>query len=378
MTAPSPVFDLDDVDSLLAADVRGALRSAALGGAQVRATAAAVSEDSLIRLTDLRPRSVLFVTGAGRAARAAGLVVAALGGSAGLPVLHVDETPPWVGPLDVVLVAGDDAGDPRLVESVDKALRRGAEVVIVAPDEGPLRAAGAGRASTLPPRVPVLEHNTLLRYIAAGIAVLAIVDKARSAPFLPDLAGLADLLDAEAAHDHPSNEVFHNPAKALASRMRNCEIVLAGDDAAPAELARHASEVLLRCAGTIAAAGDLSDVVGAAAMLAQGDSGGSSDFDPFFHDEQLDGPPPRNRVRVFVVSTEPERRLAERRIAVFADAQLVAVDPEEAARADEGVPPPTRSGRELEQLAILAVRLEMAAAYVQLMSGAARSFGGGH
>ncbi|MBJ8347312.1 tobH protein [Antrihabitans sp. YC2-6] len=369
MIAPSPVLDLDDVDSLVAADSNGALRAAALGGAQVRATAAAVNEDALVRLADMRPRSVLLVAGSGRASRAASLLVAAVGGQSGLPVLHLGETPPWVGPLDVVLVAGDDAADPKLTESVDRALRRGAEVVIAAPDEGPLRAAGAGRASSLPPRVRVPDHNTLLRYLAIGVAVLTAVDKARSGSVMPDLDALADVLDAEAARDRPGNEVFHNPAKALAARMQNRDVVLAGDASATAELARHASEVLLRSAGSVATAADLGDVLAAAGKLAGPTRTGAVDYDPFFHDEQLDGPAPRDVVRVFVLSTEADRMLAERRIAALPDAQLVTVDIADLEQTGPEVPPANRSSNGLEQLAVLALRLEMAAAYLALVSG---------
>ncbi|MDN2502236.1 tobH protein, partial [Nocardia nova] len=71
MIAGTPVLDLDDVASLEAADSGGILRSAASGGAQVRATAAAVAENALIRLDGLRPRSLVLVSGTGRAARAA-------------------------------------------------------------------------------------------------------------------------------------------------------------------------------------------------------------------------------------------------------------------------------------------------------------------
>jgi len=82
MIAGTPVLDLDDAASLEAADSSGALRSAASGGAQVRATAAAVDENALASLTDLRPRSVVLVTGGGRAARAGALLVAARSPSA--------------------------------------------------------------------------------------------------------------------------------------------------------------------------------------------------------------------------------------------------------------------------------------------------------
>ncbi|WP_433601641.1 tobH protein [Nocardia sp. CA-135953] len=406
MIAGTPVLDLDDAASLEAADVGGALRSAASGGAQVRATAAAVGEDALARLADLRPRSVVLVSGSGRAARAASLIVAALGDRAGLPVVPVAALPPWVGPLDVVLVAGDDAGDPRLIDAVDRAQRRGAEVVVAAPHEGPLRAAAAGRTSLLEPRIPVLDHNRLLRFLAACIAVLRIVDPTRSGAAVPDLTELADVLDAEALRDGPHNEVFHNPAKTLAARMQQRAVVLAGDSPAASELAEHGAEVLLQSAGKVATAVDLAEAVAANPRMVEAAGESAPNFDPLFHDEELDGPAPVERIRVFVLSADLDQAAARRRLAVFGgngsglvDADLVSADiePLHTSLTDPAAPMPARvddSGAplpgtiahasELEQLAVLALRLEMAAAYLRLIgsrSGATQSteqLDGGH
>ncbi|MGV9821080.1 tobH protein [Nocardia xishanensis] len=394
MIAGTPVLDLDDAASLEAADSGGALRSAASGGAQVRATAAAIGEHSLARLAGLRPRSVVLVSGSGRAARAASLLVAALGDRAGLPVVPASALPPWVGPLDVVLVAGDDAGDPRLIDAVDRALRRGAEVVVAAPHEGPLRAAAAGRAALLEPRVPVLDHNRLLRFLAAGIAVLRIVDPTRAGTAVPDLTELADVLDAEALRDGPHNEVFHNPAKTLAARMQQRGIVLAGDSPAAAELAEHGAEVLLQAAGRVATAADLAEAVAANPRMVEAAGESAPDFDPLFHDEELDGPAPVERIRVFVLSADPDQAAARRRVAVFGgggsglvDADLVTADVDLLQNSLTDPAAPARneasgaSGRatELEQLAVLALRLEMAAAYLRLIGsrGAAAEPSGG-
>ncbi|WP_194815193.1 tobH protein [Nocardia sp. XZ_19_385] len=392
MIAGTPVLDLDDAASLEAADTGGALRSAASGGAQVRATAAAVGEDVLARLTGLRPRSVVLVCGPGRAARAANLLIAALGDRASLPIVSAATLPPWVGPLDVVLVAGDDAGDPRLIDSVDRAVHRGAEVIVAAPLEGPLRAAAAGRAAILEPRVQVLAHNRMLRFLAAGIAVLRLVDPTRTANAVPDLTALADVLDAEALRDGPHSDVFHNPAKTLAARMQQRGIVLAGDSPAAAQLAEHGAEVLLQSAGRVAAGVDLAEAVAAQPHIAAAAGSTSPDFDPLFHDEELDGPVAVERVRVFVLSADPDQAAARRRIAVFGggsglvDADLVSADVDllQATLADPSVPaaakiddPAARRpgssghGTELEQLAILALRLEMAAAYLRLVGSSA-------
>lgn len=383
MIAGTPVLDLDDAASLEAADTGGALRSAASGGAQVRATAAAVGEDALVRLDGLRPRSLVLVSGSGRAARAASLLVAALGDRAGLPVVPVTALPPWVGPLDVVLVAGDDAGDPRLTDAVDRALRRGAEVVVAAPIEGPMRAVAAGRAAVLAPRVQVLDHNRLLRFLAAGIAVLRAIDPSRSGTLVPDLTDLADVLDAEALRAGPTNEVFRNPAKTLAARMHQRGVVLAGDSPAAAELAEHGAEVLLQSAGRVATAVDLAEAVAARARMVEAAGESAPGFDPLFHDEELDGPVQVERIRVFVLSADADQAAARRRIAVFGgtgsslvDADLVnaELDLLHTGLIDPSVPAPARpeepvpgSGGELEQLAVLAVRLEMAAAYLRLI-----------
>lgn len=370
MTAPSSLLDLDDVDALLAADVDGTLRFAALGGAQIRATAAAVHENALARLHGMQPRSVVLVSGEGSASRAAELTQAAVGSRIGVPVLGSVGTPPWVGPLDVVVVAGDDAGDPRLVESVDSALRRGAEVVVVAPDEGPMRAAGAGRALLLPPRVAVPGQHGLLRYLAAFLAVLVAVDAERTAKIVPDLDRLADVVDAEAVRDHPSNEVFHNPAKSLAARMQGRRVVLTGDARTTALVARHGSEALLRVGAGVAAATDLPDAVIGVRRFPPATAAG---YDPFFHDEELDGPAPAAAVRVVVLALEENRALVERRVAALPDADVVVADGSESAPDLAGSasrsPGPGGTRTDLEQLAILVGRLEMSAAYLRLIGG---------
>ncbi|MEU2105347.1 tobH protein, partial [Nocardia sp. NPDC019255] len=233
------------------------------------------------------------------------------------------------------------------------------------------------------PRVQVLGYNRLLRFLAAGIAVLRAVDPQRTGAVVPELADLADVLDAEALRDGPHNEVFHNPAKTLAARMQQRGVVLAGDSPAAAELAEHGAEVLLQSAGKVATAVDLAEAVAARTRMAEAAGESAPGYDPLFHDEELDGPAPVERIRVFVLSADRDRAAARRRIAVFGgeaasmvDADLVnadvdllhteMTDPAAPAQthAEEAVP---ANGTELEQLAVLALRLEMAAAYLRLI-----------
>ncbi|WP_072806754.1 tobH protein [Rhodococcoides yunnanense] len=389
MTAASPVLDLDDSAAVVAADTDGVLRSAALGGAQVRATSTAVTEAVADRLRDLRPRSVVFVSGDGRAGRAASMLIAGAGARIGVPLVRAAGTPLWVGPLDVVVVAGDDAGDPRLAEATSIAVRRGAETVLITPAEGPLRSAAAGRGVFVPPRIAAREHNTLMRHLAAGIGVLANVSDGAYRSLLPDPDRLADLLDAEAARNHPSNEVFHNPAKSLAARISGSRVVLTGASPVAVELARHGSEVLLRAAGVVSSAGELADVVAAAVASGRQSSFGSGaqhsniDYDPFFHDDQLDGPRPEAPVRVLVSAAPNLVAATERRVAAVPDAVVMSVDEAGLDRTEPGYAGAnslefgTRSAPELgtgglddlEAMSLLATRLEMAAAYLHLMGG---------
>ncbi|MCX2934231.1 TobH protein [Mycobacterium sp. CVI_P3] len=358
MNAAHATIDLDDTEGLLEADRGGLLRSAAMAGAQVRATAAAVDEGELGPVADgHRPRTVIWVAGRGAAESAGAMLAATLSGAAGQPIVVASEVPPWIGPLDVLVVAGDDAGDPALVTAAATAVRRGARVVVAAPYEGPLRDATAGRAAVLEPRLWAPDEFGLSRYLAAGLAVLQTVDSALQT----DLSALADELDAEALRNSASREVFTNPAKALAERMSGRDVVLAGDCAATLALARHAATVLLRLAGKAVAAAGLSDVLVA---LRTGVATQFGDpVDTLFHDDELDGPLSRGP-RVLALTLEDERQVLTARIGGLDDVDLVgAEDIGEAGAA------PAPSGRAEQQLATLAVRLQMAAVYLRLVGG---------
>ena len=229
MTAPATI-DFDDAEGLLAADRRGLLRAASMAGAQVRATAAALDEGALESVAGDPPRTVIWVAGRGTAEAAGSMLAAALGGSAAAPIVVGAEAPPWIGALDVLVVAGDDPGDPALVGAAATAVRRGAGSWWSRPYEGPLRDATAGRAAVLEPRLWVPDDFGLPRYLAAGLAVLHVVDPG----LRTDLAALADELDAEALRNSAGRELFTNPAKTLADRMSGRAVVLAGDNAAHA------------------------------------------------------------------------------------------------------------------------------------------------
>lgn len=366
MSATRANIDLDDSDGLIGADRDGLLHAASMAGAQVRATAAAVDEGALDSIrTGERPRSVIWVAGRGTAEAAGAILSAVLGSSAAEPIVVASEVPPWIGPLDVLVVAGDDPADPVLVGAAATGVRRGARIVIAAPYQGPLRDATAGRAAVLEPRLWVRDEFGLCRFLAVGLATLQAVETGAAALRM-DLAVLADELDAEALRNSAARELFTNAAKSLAQRMVGRSVVLTGDNTATLALARHLSVVLLRVAHQATAATGLADAVVALRDGMGAESGStSSSFDALFHDDELDGPLPE-RPRVLALTLATERPTVLARVAGVGEVDLVGTEdiPDGA-----GLAPPADAGRPEQQLAVLAVRLEMAAVYMRLARG---------
>lgn len=358
MNATHAAVDLDDVEALLAADRHGSLRAASMAGAQVRATAAAVDEGALNAIrAGGRPRAVIWVAARGTAESAGAILAATLGGSAVEPIVTAAEVPPWIGPLDVLVIAGDEAGDPALVAAAATGVRRGARVVVVAPYEGPLRDCTAGRAAVLEPRLWVPAEFTLCRYLAAGLAVVAAVDH----PLRVDLSVLADELDAEALRNSAAREVFTNAAKAIAQRFAGRRVVLAGDCPATVALARHGSAVFLRVAHVVTAGTGLAEALDALRAANDPVSGSViSDVAALFHDEEIDGPLPE-RLRVLALTLAAERPVVAARVSGLGDVDMVGT--EDVLDAVGALP---RTGRSELQLAMIAVRLEMAAVYLRL------------
>jgi len=357
MSSPHATVDLDDTEGLLEADRDGLLRAAASAGAQVRATAAAVEEGALESVAGHRPRTLIWVAGRGPAEAAGTMLAASFSGVAGEPIVVAAESPPWIGPLDVLVVAGDDPGDPALVGAAATAVRRGAGVVVAAPYEGPLRDATAGRTAVLAPRLWVPDEFGLCRYLAAGLATLQAVDPALNS----DLTALADELDAEALRNSAGRELFTNPAKALAERMADRQVVLAGDCVATLSLARHGAAVLLRVAHRPVAAAGLADAV--VALRGGMAKGFASSVDALFHDEEIDGPL-ASRTRVLALTLDSERPVVSARVAGLDDVDVVGAED-----VGEAGSVPVPAGRTEQQLATLAVRLEMAAVYLRLLGG---------
>ncbi len=257
---------LGDPRALAALDTGGVLRSAATAGAQVRSAAHGAAEAGVGELAGARPRSLVLLRRPGASGSAAELLTALLAPVAPIPVLTLDATPSWIGPLDVVLAHTADRDDVLLAESVQLAVRRGAEVVLSAPADGPVASAGAGRARLVEPRIPVPPGLDLPRALAVGLAVAAALDIA-GAPLPDGLDPLADQLDAEAERNQPGHEPFMNPAKTLALRFDEHTPLLWGTDPLATAVAGHAAAGLARHAGVVAHAADIGRASGATGLV---------------------------------------------------------------------------------------------------------------
>ncbi|MBA4025313.1 MAG: hypothetical protein C0482_23405 [Gordonia sp.] len=355
--------DLDDVAALTDADVEGLLPASALAGAQVRAVVAAREEGALEPVRHLRPRAVVVVCGDGTAGRATDLVLALVGPHIDVPLIKTAAMPSWIGPLDVVVVAGDDAGDPRLAEAASRAGRRQAEVVIAGPLEGPLRESLGGPVLDMSPRIRVRERFRFAHYVSVLVAVLDSLDAVRMSGERAKLPELADELDREAAGNHPGNEMFHNAAKELAARVVGRPTVWTAETPAGMAVASHAARTFFASAGSIGVATDVHDVVAAGPLLHRTES--SVDYDPIFHDAQIDGPA-AEPVRVQVLTTPDREWLARRLTATLPEVDIQISGP---AAAPTGQAPPSGPPGlgDLVPLMILALRADMAGAYLRLV-----------
>ncbi|WP_425549183.1 hypothetical protein [Allokutzneria multivorans] len=341
---------LDDPRRLQDADGGGLLRAAAMAGAQVRATEEAAIEGGIERLVGRdRPRALVLLTRPGVGPASAQLLAALLGPACPVPVVLSDVVPGWVGALDVVIAHTDDPGDRVLAESVELATRRGARMVITAPESGPVAQAAAGRALLLPPRIPVPGALSFARVLAAGLITLSTLGLLRA-----DLPALADELDREAERDHPMHESFVNPAKSLALRLADRTPLLWGLDHAATAVAAHGALALASFSGVVADVAGYPQAVIRPALHRAAVSA-TSQADIFADPDDDEGVPPR--VLLLAVSQGP-----------VADAARMAAS-ESLRGADVIAPAEEVTGDEALRAALLAVRFDLAALYLGLAAG---------
>lgn len=350
---------LADPRALAALDTGGVLRSAATAGAQVRSAAHGAEEAGVTRLRGHRPRALVLVRRPGTSGAVAALLTALLGPGCPVPVVTVDAVPSWVGPLDVVWAHTADATDADLADGVERAVRRGAEVVLSAPHDGPVAAAGAGRVHLVEPRVPVPPGLDLPRGLAVGLAVVGALELLALDLHLDELA---DQLDAEAERNQPGHEPFMNPAKTLALRLDGHTPLLWGTDAAAAAVAGHGAAALAAHAGVVAHADEIGRAAQAAGLRRALDvaaRGRDIFHDPFADDLGEPGPAPPRLVLLATDDDDPAQTALRRTGRGWPTSDLL--------HPVEEVPRGTRHAA-LLRAAVLASRLDVAAVYLGLAS----------
>ncbi|HET9254216.1 MAG TPA: hypothetical protein VFO16_03310 [Pseudonocardiaceae bacterium] len=350
---------LDDPGRLEAIDSGGLLRAAATAGAQVRSTAAAAADAGLHRLAGERPRALVLLRRPGSPAAAAPLLQALLGPSCPVPVVTARSVPVWVGALDIVLADTTDPGDRELAEGIGRAVRCGARVVLSAPDQGPVAAAGAGRSVLLTPRVEVPPGLVLPRTLAAGLLLLDTLGLLAA-----DAEALAGELDREAERDHVAHESLVNPAKSLALRLRETTPLLWGTDPVAAEVAGHCAASLASHAGVVAHAAGVQEAAALPVLRQQARrAGGEAELfrDPF--EDSLETGMPVMRPVLLGVRREPGHEFG-RAVSVeeLPLADVVTADEELMVR-------PGDPGALACAAAVLALRFDFAALYLGLSRG---------
>jgi hypothetical protein len=363
---PGGEFDddlLDDPERLEATDSGGLLRAAATAGAQVRSTAAVAEEAGLGELAGQRPRALVLLTRPGAAPAAAPLLLALLGPSCPVPVVTTRSVPMWVGALDIVLANTTDPGDRELAEGIHRAVRRGAQVVLSAPADGPVAAAAAGRSVLLVPQIEVPPGLTLPRNLAAGLLLLDALELLETDPEV-----LAGELDREAERDYVAHETLVNPAKSLALRLRGRIPLLWGTDPVATAVAGHSAGALAAHAGVVAHAAGFHEAAALPVLRQQATraSGEAEVFrDPFedpFEEQSRSGMPAMRPVLLGVLA---EARDVPERVAAadaLPGADVVTADEELMVR--QGDP-----GAAACAAAVLALRFDFAALYLGLSQG---------
>ncbi|HEY2204220.1 MAG TPA: SIS domain-containing protein [Pseudonocardia sp.] len=350
---------LENASVLTELDSAGLLRSAATAGAQVRSAAQAAREAGVDRLSGSRPRALVLLRRPGSSRYAVPLFAALLGSACPVPVVVADAAPTWLGPLDVLVAHTADPDDRDLADSVGRAVRRGCEVVLSSPREGPIVAAGAGAARVLEPRVPVPPGLDFPR----ALATLLIAGSALGLLSV-DLDELAAELDRESERDHPSHESFVNPAKSLALRLADHTPLLWGVDAVATELAGYASATLAGHAAMVAHSADVAEAAAAVGLqraLANPGEGGifhdpfDDPINPGAGSGSLAAPP-----RVVLLATEdgdPEAASIRRAGRTWDTADTL--------HPVEEIPLGSRNAS-LRRAAVLATRFDLAALYLGL------------
>lgn len=237
---------LDDPQVLATYDDR--LRYLAMAGARIRSEAldARVPAD----LT-MMPRGVIV---AGAEAR---LIRAVLEPVCPVPLIAwpLPGLPGWVGALDlVVVIASEPEGyqNPDLMATAAEATRRGAQVMLAAPEESPIAQTISGED------IQVFTRTT--DPTAAAVAVLAQLHDAGLGPVV-NTENAAEAADMVAEACSPHRDLSSNPGKDLACALADTDPLLWGGSVLAARASRRWAEALRSVSGRHALATDAGGIL---------------------------------------------------------------------------------------------------------------------
>lgn len=235
-------------DPRLLSDADALLRPLAESGARLRREVA-LAADALAGLVgESRPRAVIAV---GPEAR---LLRAVLEPVCPVPFLAWPSLglPGWVGPLDLVVVLGGAGQHARA--AVHEALRRGARLLVVAPEDSSLARQSAARATTLLPVSPAADP------FPVALVALSALHAFGLGPAVSAEA-VADAFDAAARACGHGRDLAENPAKRLAIELADAEPFIWGGSVLAARASRRIAEAVRTASGRVALAADAGELL---------------------------------------------------------------------------------------------------------------------
>lgn len=236
------VFDDSALDDPVAlADADESLRYLAGAGARIRMETETIGQPDFE--AGHRPRGVIIV---GQEAR---LVRAVLEPCCPVPFVAwpFASLPAWVGALDLVVVlASRDGADEALVSSTHEAARRGAALLVAAPQGSPVWHEAAASSSL---RVPTVTGDPL----AAAIALMSVLHQVELGPDVVP-ADTAEVADMVAEESSPFRDLSTNVAKDLALGLADALPLVWGGSVLAARASRRVAEALRRASGQAALA----------------------------------------------------------------------------------------------------------------------------
>lgn len=218
----------------------------ATSGARIRRAALSRPQGHLERVE--RPRGILAF---GSEAR---LVRAVLEPACPVPFMAWPGPglPAWVGPLDLAVVLGDYESPEWVLQCAAEAARRGASLIVAAPEDSELAAVAHSPSTTL---IPTYESDA----VAAAVAVLGQLGQLGLGPLVHS-EHVADAADLVAEACAPARDLSVNPGKELALELAEGLPLIWGGTVLAARASRRIAEALRRACGRPALAADASEL----------------------------------------------------------------------------------------------------------------------